>query len=333
MNRERNVKCSYCGSIIPAGAKCPCQGGKIYSSNAPVNAIKTLGASGLFLIATILTAASNIIFLLSQLIFKNNLFGENAFEEYGRVINRWYNARVDYFNFINLIVMLLPGVVTVVGLLLIYFTCRNTETGSAKTVGFTMLKVINTIKMICFILFAAILIIMSIASIFISINFDDTGLPIFALMIISALISAIGLAFYLAKIRAINNIKRTIITGEVPKKISGFLIFLMIASGIITTIIALFTMTLNPATSVRILCSGVSSIIFGYLLKKYKSIMTTIYHTQPAETAPPMASPGNFHIHPDYGQPISPPIHSQEHEGSVEEAKDDKSQDDEDQDI
>ncbi len=301
-NKEGTAFCQQCGNDLRAteahfqGAQSSFQPSNttfrkptVRSSNHALNTVKGIVASPLFITSIILFSATLFFDFISLIAGKYGVFGfiDSIADKFGLgyEINELLST-VRGFSSVMSFFKMIPTIIIAVGLWMIFSTAINRNSDGMKTSGFTMIKVINIIRLVYICVWLGVVeIIFIIAMIQSSKSYStlagisDTtssiaSVGIGVLLLLDLLIIAgfvIAILYYAKIISSINTVKRTINSGNADDKVSRYVaVITFILSGF--TLLSVFFSS-GALSVLSTLCSAASTVCFGILIFKYRDAM------------------------------------------------------------
>ncbi len=319
---------------------------KIYSSNPAVDVLKRTGASGKFLVLTIMMTVSVAVSIA---------FSGEMSRHYSMVFSDFFSSLSRSFNDITgasivaSIFISLPTILVVVAMWMIFFACSSRKDGGVSTSGITLLKVIKIIELVIFLLASlallaiGILFLTGVMGNIISSSIGDwyyyyygtladfssldgrAGFTIFGIIfcVIAVLMCAFVVAFYTSIIKILSRGKNIAETGVPDNRVSGFLIAVLWIFAIIQAIIAVVSIFSGTFSFIPPVFSCVTMLLAAILLSEYKKGMTAVlYGAHPVMAAPEAYSSYAPQVPQAPVAPVSRPVPSvdeiiNEHLGDV----------------
>lgn len=278
----------------------------VRSSNPAVNVLKNVGASPLFLVATILYSAgilgsiiasffvrsdlSNILYMMYQM----GLDVSPVMPYIDQVLEASRSSSV-----ITAILGAIPTILIALGMWMTWASCRDMRSGNVTTTGLTVCRVILMIYRVLVIIGMVLVaiggVVMLVGGVSLGGRGSGYGYAGVGLAVVAVLMLFVGvgllvllLCFYNSAIRAVTRIRETARTGVPDNRISMFLIVMIWIMAVLAVISGLSSMAISPAAGLVGVLQAVASILVAICLKKYRDQMTAL--------TPAPAAPG-------YGQP------------------------------
>lgn len=326
--------CPNCGREIPDGAVCPCALEAIkppLSDNPAVNAIKTIGSSGLGLALTIFLSLSALLSIFSSVGVNQGL--ENLYY-YAYMTGMDMDIIMDMMDasrsssVVDAVLGCIPAILIAVAAWLHYSTCRSRASGNISTAGLTIWKVLTYIRLVVLCL-ASIVVLGGLAILIFLAATDSFPLDFLgsafaasagdaklALIIIFATIAAF-FAFFMALaigydaslIRTISRAKNVASTGYADDRVSGYVIGMNYVAAVFSILYGLFCLFFSPLTAVSAFVSAAGGILASLLLSRYRKAMNLVIFPP---VMPPMPLPVQEGPLPEAPQEEASPADGQE---------------------
>ncbi len=305
--------CPNCGREIPDGTICPCtlEAPPPLSDNPAVNAMKTVGSSGLFLALAILFSASALLAVFSSAGINDSLSNILYYAYSMGVDMNSINYMMDMMHsttIVNAVISSIPAILTAVAAWIHYGTCRNIQSGNISTAGLTIYKVLAYINLIglClatfFVVAIAVIVIIMVAgssfpvdSLFGASAYAASGQEVRLSLILIfgifaaffAFFMALAIAYQASIIRTINRAKIIAATGLADARVSGYLIGMNYVLAVISVIFALTSLALAPLSAIASLVAAADRILAAVLLSRYRKAMELVIFPPVAPPVPP----------------------------------------------
>ena len=278
----------------------------VRSSNPAVNVLKNVGASPLFLVATILYSAgilgsiiasffvrsdlSNILYMMYQM----GLDVSPVMPYLDQVLEASRSSSV-----ISVILGAIPTVLIALGMWMTWASCRDMRSGNVATTGLTVCRVIlviyRVLVIIAMVLVAILCVMMLVGGVSLGGRGSGYGYAGAGIAVMAVLMLFVGvgllvllLCFYNSAVRAVTRIRETARTGVPDNRISMFLIVMIWIMAVLSVLSGLSTMAYSPAAGLVGVLQAVASILVAICLKKYRDQMTAL---MPAPAAPGYGQP------------------------------------------
>ncbi len=267
-----------------------------YSSHPVLNAVKSIGASPLFLVAVIAFTASILFGIASAAMISNTsatileIFRDTAVD-----MGIWYDVQDLYYELaeaftdtativtvvISTLIASLPQILIAVGLWMIYSTAINRSSDRMNTGGFTLVKIITIIQMVCMdiaLVAGAIgtVIAMITLSALSGYGLDEDVATVFIIvavliLVILIIVAVLANLFYAKAIQSIDTATSTIYTALPSDKVSSYVAVMLFIEaffslGGLISLGGIFGILETVATIVSLVC-------FGAVIFKYKNTM------------------------------------------------------------
>ena len=310
----------------------------IRSSNPALNVLKNVGASPLFLVATILQTLNVVLGLVSSIFVSSSAGMGNLINFTIRLDGIDYSDIAPYLQMsqgftpvriFSAILTAVPGILFAVGMWLTWATCRSMASGNISTTGLTMCRVILILYRVVIIIALVLMIIGGIAFLVLrsslssrawegdvqAYNFVNySGAPMMAvvtaLLIAGTAAAVLLLCYYISACRVVTRIRQTAMTGVPDSRISMFLIVMLWILGISGALSSITMFLVSPLAGAAVVAAGVGKILLAVCLKKYRDDMAALmpvgspYSAQPYQQ--PYGAPQQPYPQQGYGQPVYP---------------------------
>ncbi len=264
----------YQFTVSPPKPKAP------YSRNPVLNAVKTLGASPLFLVAAIaFTACLLFQFLAALSITSSGILG--TIYSYAETMGLSYYLDEAYgavqgaataFTILGMI----PSILVAVGIWMTFTSAINRTSDGMKASGLTIIKVVNVIQMVSFNILLGILeIVLIAATAEVADSYMAEGATtVFVVMILLVAGIDVFLNLYYGKlIKTVNAMKMTIYSGNPSLNVSSFVAVMCFISAFFS-LFGLFGAG-GFFGVMQVLAAITASVCFGVFLFRYKNKMLT----------------------------------------------------------
>ena len=284
-NTEPAAPAAFAPPVIPVAPAAPPIVAAPRSSNPAVNALKNIGASPLFLIATIAFTVGMFFSFISLVGggssvagYIDNYLNRAGIENFNSAFDSLYGYRA-VFAFL----LLIPTVIYATGMWITFVSASGRGSDSMSTSGLTMIKTMQIISIVfrC-ILFAIVEIVLLIVMVSAAnARNNDYNTPLGSELSVLILCFAVVylIAFilktvYRAKIvSSIGAVKKTVSTGNSVYRVSGFV-------GVMNFIIAFSSLSFlffgGLLSVISTLCDITALVCFGLLLFKFNAAMRRI---------------------------------------------------------
>ncbi len=300
---EQNVRNDEQGNTTPAPKTQP-QPAPVpgTQSGALAGAIREVLSSSKVLAMVILFAVYIFLNITSTLISKNDLY-----YQYGEIIGNSYGSELadEYYDLINELGLMgstgtvstligavlgsAPMIITIIGFLLVYNAAKNADSPMTTT-GFKILKVMNIIGLVCFIILAALACLLPVifvglgtafSSSLYGYSYGTSGVTaIFVIVGIICAVFCVGVVLlYIFKNIGLNKSVNCLIgvfeQNDVKKGISGYAAVFTIIVGSFDFISALTSLISGALlASLAMVVAGIAYIMLGNALLTIKGLVS-----------------------------------------------------------
>ena len=239
--------------------------------------VYSTGRSGLFLTATLFFTLVQLLALINTLLPTTAL----ASIIFGALIDvglSWSDAediadlfRNGSFFYAMSFVSLLPGILTMIGMWMVYTSCRNKQ---RSTAGLTLIQVnmVLTLISICIVCIVTFVFLINIGN---DIDILSDIPPVLYLILLG--IAALPVVYYAKICKTIAAVKKTLQNGTVDQNISTFVAVCCILLGCFGFIKALYSLiSLNFLGALSDTATAFAALLMGMLLFSYKRKMREV---------------------------------------------------------
>ena len=283
--------CSNCGAVFDPDApetmraEAPKPTAEDQKKAAVLSAIKSVGASPLFLIAIIAFTLMVVFDFISS--FQTTGLAVEGMQQ----LMGGSNSTLDAAGLVGLLIGSIPKVLVVVGLWFTYITARQQQVNSLPTTGLSMIRgvllfemVISILSMLAMIAFIFSNNIDVMVSVLMGVNLEMglVHIPLFVRIFVVAIFGGIGalLILYYVKLRStLSGIRDSINRAEaLPHEVSSFVVVMFYIVGVVMALSFLGSLAglttamaeLSVAEALSSLCTTVAYILFAVCLQTYK---------------------------------------------------------------
>lgn len=285
--------CPYCGAVVSAPSPQPQTseyGHGMPQASPAVRVVKALGSSPLYLVAIIAFSLTALLTLISAFASPMNIVNAiiGAIDQYAELgayeLMEIYDAIEEYLgvittvNVISTIFRLIPTLIIVLGLWLIFAASRKPDYERFSTAGFTTIKVMNVISLVCSCISSLFFLIIMIIGTVAGAASDVDGLAaVFGIGIVITIVVAVVIIVYYCKIIKCLNVATRSVIDNIPYPQASRFVGILCFIGAFGALLGLFTFSILSLLSA--ICNVAQMICFGILIFKYRSSMTQAAYT------------------------------------------------------